>query len=104
MHTGHPALSDFNSSMVRLKATAGGYKGKAIINFNSSMVRLKEYKMVVIAEALNDFNSSMVRLKVIRKIKIMIQNIFQFQYGTIERDDKKVGEAGNIISIPVWYD
>ena len=56
-------LTDFNSSMVRLKEFSNFTPDMALRDFNSSMVRLKVLLPWSQLQFLPHFNSSMVRLK-----------------------------------------
>ncbi len=105
--SGKKRRKDFNSSMVRLKASEEMIFVNYLSYFNSSMVRLKEFNWyekrllcylfqfqygaiegifrIHQSIAVCYFNSSMVRLKVQRRCFYMRSLlIFQFQYGAIE--------------------
>ena len=71
--------------MVRLKVLAHLFSRLSISNFNSSMVRLKGTLMRMGGIVVINFNSSMVRLKVVKEFTISSTNIlFQFLYGAIK--------------------
>ncbi len=53
-------------------------------NFNSSMVRLKAGVVAGVLRACPNFNSSMVRLKAPPSLHVNEVTLFQFQYGAIE--------------------
>ncbi len=60
-----PALNDFNSTMVRLKAVVEEYDEADYRDFNSTMVRLKVSSLY---------------------IKIPFRVLFQFHYGSVKRE------------------
>ena len=120
--------SDFNSTMVRLKAQFANPYPQMEMDFNSTMVRLKELDVKRYGAMGRNFNSTMVRLKEPACSVQPNQHLFQFHYGTIKsyRNDESVryktgifqfhygtikrqGEccyswSNNYISIPLWYD
>ena len=74
------------------------------INFNSSMVRLIGNSLYKYRYCHVYFNSSMVRLIAKKAGGGQLTTIFQFQYGSIDRE-AQIAEKGYIeISIPVWFD
>ena len=104
---GYSLLSNFNSTMVRLKESCIASPVMPPCYFNSTMVRLKvslrhcEYnyykfqfhygtiKRELAASTIQkvyNFNSTMVRLKADSLEMWYICKIFQFHYGTIKRN------------------
>ena len=77
--------SNFNSTMVRLKALISTLFAEILTDFNSTMVRLKVFNFSSNSLYVIYFNSTMVRLKGSHNLLSSDFNTFQFHYGTIKR-------------------
>ncbi len=99
-------FTDFNSTMVRLKAFFILPLPWGLMYFNSTMVRLKGIRIRDVQAWDRNFNSTMVRLKGDYFVMYVCGvSIFQFHYGTI-KSMLLLNDAQLIIhiSIPLWYD
>ena len=90
--------------MVRLKVSATSGLTKTITDFNSTMVRLKAIAFVVNGQNLDYFNSTMVRLKEQTGRGGHSAALFQFHNGTIKSPACLKCKSSSSISIPQWYD
>ena len=88
--------SDFNSTMVRLKAQFANPYPQMEMDFNSTMVRLKELDVKRYGAMGRNFNSTMVRLKEPACSVQPNQHLFQFHYGTIKRNPPNTCTAPHI--------
>ena len=74
-------------------------------NFNSTMVRLKASRCAEIRSRKAYFNSTMVRLKEnLCRCRKETRISFQFHYGTIKSQVHGFSQSECDISIPLWYD
>ena len=94
----------FNSTMVRLKATAlqlSNIKNRFQFHYGTIKSALPQASTV----ALSYFNSTMVRLKDRNTCEGKGgSHEFQFHYGTIKSNSNYFSKIPDDISIPLWYD
>ena len=100
------ALSDFNSTMVRLEDTNLIEVIFALSYFNSTMVRLEVCKGGVLLHSQRNFNSTMVRLEAVFGCGTAASGLtFQFHYGSIGSIRPGIKYFWIFyISIPLWFD
>ena len=121
-------MSNFNSSVVRLRDLHTTDTSRKVNNFNSSVVRLRDFGLLTSIHFEHNFNSSVVRLRVFDEISKRskafsfqfqcgaiegtakaiagyVPQLFQFQCGAIEGTQRcKRKRRSSNISIPVWCD
>ena len=117
--------TNFNSTMVRLKATLrcsvdtvtrfqfhyGTIKRSTTIKYFKDLFgfqfhygTIKSIRGNKFGSTKLHFNSTMVRLKGSPRLRTLYARVFQFHYGTIKSPLIEIASQIADISIPLWYD